>query len=162
MIIPWSDHCAAIPGFHAFTWSDYTASFNRKGKVRPLALLQKNQNAIQMFSKLGNEEVINDEQCADAEKLVCSMYGQKNLSSVAEARLEMFPKKYKPRIGKNPISCAKKMAGISLPPCSPVIRQSMSLTHSFGKLKELVICRVMFHKPALLCRQFVSVLSPAH
>ena len=53
-----------------------------------------------MFSKLGDEEVTNDEQCADGEILVCSMYGQKKLSSVAEARLEMFLKKYKPKIGK--------------------------------------------------------------
>ena len=100
MIIPWSDHCAALPGFHAFTASDYTASFSRKGKVRPFALLEKNQNAIEMCSKLRDEEVINDEQCAHAQKLLCSMYGQKKLSSVAESRLEMFLEKYKPKIGK--------------------------------------------------------------
>ena len=41
-------------------------------------------------------------------------------------------------------------------------RKSMSLTNGLGMLKELVIFRVMFPKPALLCRQFVSVLSPAH
>ena len=129
MIIPWSDHCAALPGFHAFTGSDYTASFSQKGKVRPLALLEKNQNAKEMFSKLGDEEVINDEQCADAQKLVCSMYGQKKLSSVAEACLEMFLKQYKPKIGKNSISCAKKMDGSSLPSCSPVILQKLRRTN---------------------------------
>ena len=52
--------------------ADYTASFSRKGQVRPLALLEKNQNAIEMFSKLGDEEVINDEQCADGE--TCMFY----------------------------------------------------------------------------------------
>ena len=25
--------CAALPGFHAFSGSDYTASFNRKDKI---------------------------------------------------------------------------------------------------------------------------------
>ena len=49
-------------------------------KVRPLALLEKDQNAIEMFSKLGDEKVINDEQCADVENLVCSMYEQNKLS----------------------------------------------------------------------------------
>ena len=44
-----------------------------------------------MFTKLGD-----DEQCAHAQKLVCSMYGQTKLPSVPEARLEMFLKKYKP------------------------------------------------------------------
>ena len=82
-----------------------------------------------MGSKLGDEEVINDEQCADAEKLLCSMYGQKKLASVAEAHLEMFLKKYKPKIGKNLISCAKKMDGSSLPPCSPVILQKLRRTN---------------------------------
>ena len=32
---------AASPGIHAFTGSDYTAVFNRKGKVRPFELLLK-------------------------------------------------------------------------------------------------------------------------
>ena len=78
-----------------------------------------------MFSKSGDEEVINDE-CADGDKLLCSMYRQKKLSSVAEARVEMFLKKYKPKIGeKNPISCAKKMDASSLPPCPPVILQKL-------------------------------------
>ena len=31
----------AFPGFHAFSGSDYTASFMNKGKVKPLDLLQK-------------------------------------------------------------------------------------------------------------------------
>ena len=128
MIIPWSDHCAALPGCHAFTGSDYTASLAR-GKVCPLALLEKNQNAIEMFSKLGDEEVVNDEKCAHAQNLECSIYGQKKLFSIAEARLEMFLKKYKPKIGKNPISFAKKMDGNSLPPCSPVILQKLRRTN---------------------------------
>ena len=31
--------CVEIPGFHAFTGSDYTASFNRKDNIRPLKLV---------------------------------------------------------------------------------------------------------------------------
>ena len=58
VIIPWSDHCPALPGFHAFTGSDYTASFSRKGKVRPLALLEKNQNAIEMFYQVNADGLL--------------------------------------------------------------------------------------------------------
>ena len=136
VIIPWSDHCAALPGFHACAGSDYTASFSRKGKVRPLALLEKNKNVIEMFSKLGDEEVINDEQCADAEKLVCSMYGQKNYPPLPKLV------KYKPKIGKNPISCARRVDGSSLPPCSPVILQKLRRTN--------YVCSVWLnaHKPS--------------
>ena len=76
------------------------------------------------------EEVVNDEQCADAQKLVCPMYGQKKLSYVAEARLEMF----KPKIGKTPISCAKKMTGCSLPPCSTGILLKLRRTNYVGSV----------------------------
>ena len=56
------------------------------------------------------------------------MYGQKKLSSVAEARLEMFLK-YKPKIGTNPISCAKQMDGSSLSSCYPVILHKLRRTN---------------------------------
>ena len=101
-----------------------------------------------MFSKLGDEEVTNDEQCADAQKLVCSMYGQKKLSSVAEARLQMFLKKYKPKIGKNPISCATKMDGRSLPSCSPVILQKLRRTN--------YVCSVWLNAPKASIPKFLS------
>ena len=41
--------CVALPGFHAFTGSDYTASFNRKDKFRPLKLLEKNEGTEKAF-----------------------------------------------------------------------------------------------------------------
>ena len=69
--------------------------------MRPLALLEKNQNR-----RRGGYQ-----------------------RSVAEIRLEMFLKKYKPKIGKHPISCAKRMDGSYLPPCSPVILQKLSRTN---------------------------------
>ena len=78
MINPWLDHSAAIPGVHTVTGSDHIASFSRKGKVRPLALLEKNQNAIERISKLGEDEVINGEQCADAENLCVLCIDKRN------------------------------------------------------------------------------------
>ena len=33
--------CAASPGFHAFTGSDYTSSFMRKGRVHPFDVMIK-------------------------------------------------------------------------------------------------------------------------
>ena len=38
--------CTAIAGLHAFTGCDYTASFLRKGKVRPLVLAEKTQTFL--------------------------------------------------------------------------------------------------------------------
>ena len=49
--------------------------YTQIGKVRPLALSEKNKNAIEMFSKIGDEGIKDDEQCADTDNLV---YGQKS------------------------------------------------------------------------------------
>ena len=38
--------CVALPGFNAFTGSGYTASFNHKGKIRPLTLLERSDIAL--------------------------------------------------------------------------------------------------------------------
>lgn len=37
--------CVALPGIHGLIGSDYTASFNRKGKNRSLQLLKTNEDA---------------------------------------------------------------------------------------------------------------------
>ena len=37
----WKDLCRALPAFHVFSGSDYTAAFSRKGKIRPLKTFQK-------------------------------------------------------------------------------------------------------------------------
>jgi hypothetical protein len=33
--------CQSLPAYHAFTGCDYTASFSRKGKIRPLKVLER-------------------------------------------------------------------------------------------------------------------------
>ena len=42
--------CVALPGLHVFTWSNYTASFNRKDKTRPLRLPERSEEARKVFS----------------------------------------------------------------------------------------------------------------
>ena len=45
--------CKAMPALHAFTGSDYTAAFCRKGKIRPLRILLKNEDVINTFARFG-------------------------------------------------------------------------------------------------------------
>ena len=78
--------CMALPAYHAFTGCDHTASFSRKGKVRPLRLLEKTESAIEAFVALGTNAEITKEIIETIEAFVCSMYGKKNLSSVNEMR----------------------------------------------------------------------------
>ena len=46
------DLCRALPAFHAFTGSDYTAAFSRKGKICPLKTLEKDKTAQTVFGDM--------------------------------------------------------------------------------------------------------------
>ena len=69
--------CTALPAFHTFSGCDYTASFNRKGKIRPMKLLEKNESVQQVFSKLHDWDAITEEDIQVVEGFVCAMYGKK-------------------------------------------------------------------------------------
>ena len=42
----------ALPFYHAFTRCDYTSSFNRKGKIKPFKLFEKNPELQEAFLNL--------------------------------------------------------------------------------------------------------------
>ena len=89
--------CKALPGYHALTGSDFTASFSGKGKVNPLKKLKKNKTALKALGGLGCSGEICEEQLKDVEQFVCDMYGNGQSNSVNEARLEKFLEKYRPK-----------------------------------------------------------------
>ena len=66
----------ALPGFHAFSGSDYTASFMNKGKVKPLDLLQKQEAFCEAFAQLGEKDSVNEDVVLSLEAFVCTMYGK--------------------------------------------------------------------------------------
>ena len=70
--------CTGLPAFHAFSGRDYTASFNRKGKTRPMKLLEKNGSVQQVFSKLHDWDAITEEDIQIV-GFVCAMYGEKKI-----------------------------------------------------------------------------------
>jgi len=121
--------CNSLPAYHAFTGCDYTSSFNRKGKIRPLKLLQKNHDAQAAFSQLGRETEVSEDTVVNIEKFVCEMYSKKKISSVDEVRLQIFLDKYKPKKGEQRFSCVNKFDGSALPPCSRVLLQKIKRTH---------------------------------
>ena len=68
----------ALPGLHAFTGCDFTASFLRKGKVKPYDIVESSKEFQETFSKLGTDSWDTvDEICKDLEKFVCVLYGKK-------------------------------------------------------------------------------------
>ena len=51
--------CDALPGFHAFTGSDYTAAFNNKGKIKPFKIMEGNEEFQNAFAPFGLRESID-------------------------------------------------------------------------------------------------------
>lgn len=117
--------CKALPGYHSLTGCDYTSSFFRKGKVKPLKVAEKNPLHLEGLGNIGETTTFNDSDSL-LEKYVCSLYGQKSLSSVNEARLRIFKQKYKPTNPDSPLENIKSLDASMLPPCQNVLLQKIA------------------------------------
>ena len=103
------DLCRALPAFHVFTGSDYTAAFSRKGKIRPLKTLEKDKAAQTVFGDMGFSDDTQEEEFKVIEKFTCTLYEKPKFNSVDDVRLELFLKKYQPKMEKEVvISCQKR------------------------------------------------------
>ena len=67
---------SALPGLHAFTGTDFTASFMSKGKQRPLDIMMKHKPFISAFAMLGGHKEPPDETFLTIKHFVCSLYGK--------------------------------------------------------------------------------------
>ena len=50
----------ALSGYHAFMGCDYTATFCKKGKVRPFKILENNLKCQEVFGIIGLQEKTNE------------------------------------------------------------------------------------------------------
>ena len=119
----------SLLAFHAFTGSDYTSSFSRKGKIRPLKLLERDEEMQNVFGTLGSTENVPEAVIECFEKFVCQMYGLKTFKSTNAARLELFIKKSQSKKEKDIFSNIKRIEIESLPPCSKVVFQKVLRTN---------------------------------
>ena len=116
----------ALPGLHAFTGCDFTASFLGKGKVKPYDIVETSTEFQDTFSQLGTDSVDTTEEIWNGlEKFVCALYGKRKLNSVDEVRYTMFLDKYKPQNEKKPFHNIKGFNAGGLPPCLSVLRQKI-------------------------------------
>ena len=81
--------CEALPGFHAYTGCDYTSSFVRKGKKRPLKIAEDNPDYLDAFSSLSTVEA-DERSCKIIEEYTAKIYGAKKLTSLNKHRLIRF------------------------------------------------------------------------
>ena len=107
------DICNALAGYHAFTGCDYTASFFRKGKVRPLAIMEKDDKFIEVFAKLGESADLQPDLLTTIESFVCCMYGNRKVCLVNEARYKLFQQRYAPKNQSQPLDKIKGLMQVT-------------------------------------------------
>ena len=99
----------ALLGMHAFSGNDYISSFFRKGKKAFWKIVKDRQEYIAAFSDLGTEIRPSESLVSRLEKFTCSLYGEKRLELIDDARRAIFWRNF---------AIDKKITDLSLlPPC---------------------------------------------
>lgn len=118
---------SALPGFHAITGCDYNPAFFRKGKSKPLKLLEKSLEFQTALTSLKNVDSNSRENVFDElEKFVCRIYNIRNIDTINEARFELFCKTYKfKNLNESFKPKLKNYDASSLPPCKSELFQQL-------------------------------------
>lgn len=121
--------CRALPGFHAYTGCDFTASFYRKGKIQPFKQLQKNPQAQQVFADLNKiEEIYNFKSMDILQEYTCRLYGISCIN-VNDARLLIFQDKFKSTsVAEYFMKNIRKFDSTQIPPCWKSLKQKILRT----------------------------------
>ena len=69
--------CKSLPAYHAFTGLDYTASYTRRGKVKPFKISEKWTEYQSPFIELTGDSEIKETTLQKIEEFACVMYGKK-------------------------------------------------------------------------------------
>ena len=69
----------ALPAFHIFTGSDYTAAFSRKGKIGPLKTLEKDKTAQTVFGDMEFSDDIHVQNLKSLKSLLAPYVENQNL-----------------------------------------------------------------------------------
>jgi len=126
----------ALPGFHAFTGSDYTSAFVRKGKIRPFAILEKDKPSQKAFAQMSTEE-LDDVSVETLKHFTARMYGATATSkaSLNQHRYKVFEKGYAPKASaKNPLEKLKGIAASTIPPCEAEVIEKIHRASFVAKM----------------------------
>jgi hypothetical protein len=115
------DLCQALVGFHAFTGCDTTSAFLRKGKAKPLKLLQGNRKFCDSFQMFGRNPAVSERITNMLENFVCAMYGRPSYDDVDQLRHDLIIERYTANSG-----LLSDMEGTDLcylPPCKTTLQK---------------------------------------
>jgi len=115
----------ALPGFHAFTGCDTSSAFVRRGKRRPFSVMQKSEEFMSLFHKLGTVAApLSIDILRQLEHYVCCMYGYPQYRETSAVRSIVFQSRYAMSLPRS--ASASSVNGIDLsllPPCSAALKQ---------------------------------------
>ncbi len=119
-----------LPALHAFTGSDYTAAFIRRGKLKLFDRVKGSQELQDHFCLFGSGIDVQ-ELIPETEKLVCAMYGKPRMTNLGDARYAKFKQKHAPsRIAlESDLARLKRAESSWLPPSKAVIVQKVKRTN---------------------------------
>ena len=89
------DEEKCLIGFHAFTGSDYTFAFFRKGKAICWKVLCNNSKFLQAFVAFGDEWMPSESLMNSLVVFVCYLFGSHRLKKINLLRFHLFQKSYK-------------------------------------------------------------------
>ena len=117
--------CKALPGFHAFTGSDYTSAFFQKGKLKPFSYLSASDEFQNAFANL-SEHRPGARTLEVLKKFLCKLYkGKAKDTNINKLRFQTFFRTFGPSTcSKKPFDKMKGLDPKSIPPS-----QSEILTH---------------------------------
>ena len=127
------DYVKALPGIYAFTGNDYSPSFYRKGRTRPISLMNKHPRFVDAFGNLGTEP-LNEETIATLEEFTCHMYGHVKQTDINEVTKLHFEEKTKPKPSQRPLDCTKSVEPTTFPPCKRVLLEHIKRSWFIAKL----------------------------
>ncbi|KAJ8664697.1 hypothetical protein QAD02_006359 [Eretmocerus hayati] len=115
--------CKSFAFFHALTGCDYNPSMLRRGKVKPLQILVREEKYQDAFIHISDAF---DDSCKVVEEFVCRMYARKDMNLVNDVRHDIFLKSFS---GSNFRQAFMKKArycdASSYPPCQVELHQQI-------------------------------------
>jgi hypothetical protein len=132
--------CRALPGFHAFTGSDYTSAFYKKGKKRPFKILEESQAFQKAFGEMAGGK-LRVKAMEEIMTFTARMYGAKagakanHETHLNTHRFKVFEKSYAPKAtAKNPLEKLKGIDAAMIPPCEAEVTQQIKRATFVAKM----------------------------
>ena len=81
---------SALVGFHSFTGCDTVTTFGGRGKIKPLMLMMKSRDYVEMFASFGSEIEMDDSLINWLNRFLYHMYCWKGKDSLNNIRYRMY------------------------------------------------------------------------